>query len=118
MYAAACPYSTPKFNREDTTEYFDAPVPATVPLKAHQQRPTGKAKRCTLCIYKTSEGLAPKCVEACAIKALTFVDYDNSTDEQKAMLAKFVALNEKAGTKPKLRYIASHCDIAGSQEKM
>lgn len=118
MCAAACPYGAPKFNREGKTEYFDAPVLAAVPLKAHQQRPAGKAERCTLCVHRTSEGLVPKCVEACAIKALTFVDYDNLTDEQKAMLAKSVALNEKAGTKPKLRYIASHCDITGSQEKM
>jgi len=27
-------------------------------------------------------------------------------------------LNEAAGTKPKVRYIASHMDIAGRQEKM
>jgi len=54
----------------------------------------------------------------CAVKALTFVDYDNLTPEQKALVDKSVALNEAAGTKPKVRYIASHMDIAGRQEKM
>lgn len=53
-----------------------------------------------------------------AVKALTFVDYDNLTPEQKALVDKSVALNEAAGTKPKVRYIASHMDIAGRQEKM
>lgn len=78
----------------------------------------GKAERCTLCVQRTSNGQVPKCVEACAVKALTFVDYDNLTPEQKALVDKSVALNEAAGTKPKVRYIASHMDIAGRQEKM
>lgn len=59
-----------------------------------------------------------KCVEACAVKPLTFVDDDNLTDEQKIKFAKSVALNEKAAAKLKLRYIAPYCDIADSQEKM
>ena len=91
---------------------------APVPLRPHQQRTPGKAERCTLCVQRTSNGQVPKCVEACAVKALTFVDYDNLTPEQKALVDKSVALNEAAGTKPKVRYIASYMDIAGRQEKM
>lgn len=91
---------------------------ASVPLQSHQQRTPGKAERCTLCVQRTSNGQVPKCVEACAVKALTFVDYDNLTPKQKALVDKSVALNEAAGTKPKVRYIASHMDIAGRQEKM
>lgn len=67
---------------------------------------------------RTSKGLPPKCVEACAVNALMFVDYDNLTDDQKALVAKSVAMNEKAGTQPKVRYIASHCDIAGLADKV
>lgn len=116
--AMACPYGAPKFNRSGKTSYWDDPALASVPLQPHQQRTPGKAERCTLCVQRTSNGQVPKCVEACAVKALTFVDYDNLTPEQKALVDKSVALNEAAGTKPKVRYIASHMDIAGRQEKM
>ncbi len=116
--AMACPYGAPKFNRSGKTSYWDVPALASVPLRPHQQRTPGKAERCTLCVQRTSNGQVPKCVEACAVKALTFVDYDNLTPEQKALVDKSVALNEAAGTKPKVRYIASYMDIAGRQEKM
>ena len=77
--AMACPYGAPKFNRSGKTSYWDGPALASVPLQPHQQRTPGKAERCTLCVQRTSNGQVPKCVEACAVKALTFVDYDNLT---------------------------------------
>ena len=83
-----------------------------VPLLDHQKRTPGKAEDAHSASQRTSKGLPPKCVEACAVNALMFVDYDNLTDDQKALVAKSVAMNEKAGTQPKVRYIASHCDIA------
>ncbi len=115
---AACPYSAPQFNTSGKTSYYDKDELVIVPLLDHQKRTPGKAERCTLCPQRTSKGLPPKCVEACAVNALMFVDYDNLTDDQKALVAKSVAMNEKAGTQPKVRYIASHCDIAGLADKV
>ena len=115
---AACPYGAPQFNTSGKTSYYDKDELVIVPLLDHQKRTPGKAERCTLCPQRTSKGLPPKCVEACAVNALMFVDYDNLTDDQKALVAKSVAMNEKAGTQPKVRYIASHCDIAGLADKV
>lgn len=47
-----------------------------------------------------------------------FVDYDNLTPEQKALVDKSVAMNEKAGTQPKVRYISSYCDFANLADKV
>lgn len=118
MCAAACPYGAPKFNKEKRTSYWKEGALMQAPLAPNQTRQPGKAERCTLCVHRTKNGQVPRCVEACAVGALTFVDYDNLKDDQKAMVAKAVALNAAAGTKPKVRYIASHCDIASMKEKM
>lgn len=118
MCKAACPYGAPKFNTAGKTSYFDKPALVQTALLPHQKRTPGKAERCTLCVHRTSQGLMPKCVEVCPTKTLVFVDYDNLKDDQKALLEKSAALNAKAGTEPKVRYVSTYCDIANMTEKM
>ena len=87
-------------------------------LWSYQKRQPGKAERCTLCVHLTNEGQIPACVRACAVGALNFVDWDNLDEKIKPMAEKSVAMNEAAGTKPKVRYYASHMDIAKLADKM
>lgn len=82
MCANVCPYNAPKFNRSGKTSYWDKPALVEIALEPHQKRIAGKAERCTLCTHRTSKGLQPKCVEACSVNCLTFVDYDNLTEDK------------------------------------
>ncbi len=113
-----CPYGAPKFNTTGVTGYWDKPALFEPDWQPWQKIPQGRAQRCTLCVHRTSQGQQPKCVEVCPTKALVFVDYDNLTDEQKPLVDKSVALNAKAGTNPKVRYVASHADMAALTTKM
>ena len=115
---AACPYGAPQFNTSGKTSYYDKDELVIVPLLDRKRGLRAKQKDAHSARRGLLKGLPPKCVEACAVNALMFVDYDNLTDDQKALVAKSVAMNEKAGTQPKVRYIASHCDIAGLADKV
>ncbi len=118
MCYMACPYKVPKFNESGRTNYFDKPPLVEAPLAEYQVRPAGKAERCTLCVHRTSKGKIPRCVEACAINALTFIDYENLNEDQQKLLQRSVKLNEAAGTNPKLRYISTYCDMAHMKPTM
>ena len=114
MCAKACPYGVPQFNTEGRTnaDYFGGKAPlAEVELQPWQKHRAGRAEHCTLCTHRTSQGKLPACVEACGIGAPTLVDYDNPTEDQKKLIAKAKMMNAKAGTNPKVRYIASHMDV-------
>lgn len=114
----ACPYGVPQFNTSGKTSYYDKPELVVIPLQPYQKRQPGKAERCTLCVHLTNESQIPACVRACAVGALNFVDWDNLDEKIKPMAEKSVAMNEAAGTKPKVRYYASHMDIAKLADKM
>ena len=110
---AACPYNVPKFNDSGRTSYWGGTPPLREAPKApHQQRPAGRAERCTLCVHRTSAGLEPKCVSVCPTKTLVFVDYDRPSEETKALLAKARPMTEAAGARPRVRYVSSHFDFA------
>ncbi len=112
MCAKACPYGAPQFNTTGKTSYFDDKAPlAERPLKAWQQHKPGRAEHCTLCTHRTSVGKAPACVEACGIHAMTWVDYDNPTEATKPLIAAAKAMNQAAGTEPKIRYIGRHMNV-------
>ena len=113
MCAAACPYGAPKFSDPTRQSYFGEKKPLALrPAASWNQRTPGKAEHCTLCVHRTSEGRPPACVEICSTKALQLVDYDQPTPEQKTLLASARAINEGAGTKPKIRFISKHTDFA------
>ena len=120
MCAAACPYGAPMFNADGLGEkdWFGGKMPlAPAPEREWVVRTPGKAEHCTLCTHRTSKGLPPACVAACATGALTFVDYDNPSPEAKALLAKARPMNEAAGTHPKVVYVSSHTDFAKTQKR-
>ena len=119
MCASACPYGVPVFNTEGKTSYFGDKLPLVArPAKPHTVRTPGKAEHCTLCAHRTERGQLPACVEACGIHAMTFVDYDNPTPETAKLIEAARPLNEAAGTKPKIRYIAKHMDAVGMTVKL
>ena len=120
MCLAACPYGVPMFNTEGHSDkdYFGGKAPlAPAPEREWVMRSPGKAEHCTLCTHRTSKGLPPACVAACATGALTFVDYDNPSPEAKALLAQGHPMNEAAGTHPKVVYVSSHTDFAKTQKR-
>ena len=102
MCEKACPYGAPQFADPKKTSYFGEKTPLEViPVRPENARTPGKAEHCTLCTHRTSKGLPPACVAACATGALTFVDYDNPSPEAKALLAQARPMNEAAGTHPR-----------------
>ena len=119
MCLAACPYGAPQFNETGAVSYWPDKAPlAERASEMHQKRITGKAEHCTLCTHRTSKGLKPACVEACGIGAMTLVDYESPTPEMEKLIAQAKAMNVKAGTKPKIRYIATHMDVESYELKL
>lgn len=114
MCERACPYGAPKFNEKGVTSYYGERTPLVVrDLEPWQQHKAGRAEHCTLCTHRTSRGQAPACVEACGIGAMVWVDYDNPTPETAKLIEAAKALNAKAGTQPKVRYIARNMEVEG-----
>ena len=115
---AACPYQAPKFADPQKSSYFGEKQPLQNVVRGDwQKRVAGKAEHCTLCTQRISVGKLPACVEACSTKALQLVDYDKPTEAQKALIAKAQMINEKAGTKPKVRFISSTTDFKSMSVK-
>lgn len=119
MCLNACPYGVPAFNTTGVTSYYGDRTPLLErPPLPHTQRVPGKAEHCTLCVHRTERGELPACVAACGIHAMTLVDYDNPTPEMQKLIDASCALNEAAGTKPKIRYIAKHMKPADMAVKL
>ena len=119
MCLAACPYGAPQFNDKGETSYWPGKTPlAERPLEPWQKHVAGKAEHCTLCTHRTSKGMKPACVEACGIGALVFVDWEKPEGEAKELAAKAKALNAKAGTEPKIRYVSSVLNVEGMTTKL
>ena len=57
-------------------------------------------------------------MEACGIGALVFVDWEKPEGEAKELAAKAKALNAKAGTEPKIRYVSSVLNVEGMTTKL
>jgi len=68
---------------------------------------TNIPQKCTFCAHLVDQGLNPKCVDMCHMKAITFGDLDNSS----SAIAQLVAtgtpqpLHPEYGTSPKVLYI-------------
>ena len=118
MCEKACPYGVPVFPSGVTSYYGDKKPLYERPLEAWTTHPAGKAAHCTLCSHRLEKGQLPACVEACGIHAITLVDYDKPTEKTKPLIEKAVAMNEAAGTQPKVRYIAKHMDCKTFKMKL
>ncbi len=98
---AACPYGARSFNWENP------------PLRAHRgaypRRSAGVVEKCTLCVERLDEGLAPLCVDACqryGSKALVFGNLDDPASAASRILASRRALRRRPelGTLPNVYY--------------
>lgn len=112
MCEKACPYGAPQFSDPDKLSYFGEKASLS-PLRAQPSplRVPGRAEHCTLCAHRTEKGLLPACSAACPADAIVFVDYDNPTEKTAPLIKKAQALDEAAGTNPKVRFISSHTDF-------
>ena len=116
---AFCPYGAPKFNDAKVTSYYGDKQPLyEAPKLPHTDRKPGQAEHCTLCAHRTAKGGKPACVIACGVGVLNFVDYDNPTEQTKGLIEKAVAMNEAAGTNPKVRYISQRVDFRNLKAKI
>jgi Fe-S-cluster-containing dehydrogenase component len=70
-------------------------------------RRAGVVEKCILCHHRTTNGMAPACVEACPAKARIFGDQADPDAEIAQVLKKekAVRLQEKEGTEPNVFYI-------------
>jgi molybdopterin-containing oxidoreductase family iron-sulfur binding subunit len=64
-------------------------------------------EKCTFCSHRLAQGLQPACVEACPMRARTFGDINDSSNEVSELLrtrSHFQLLIEK-GTEPSVYYL-------------
>ena len=112
MCEKACPYHAPKFSDPQKQSYFgDKASLSTLGTRPENVREPGKAEHCTLCAHRTAKGLLPACAAACPAGAIIYVDYDNPKPEHAELIRRAQAINEAAGTNPKVRFVSSHTDF-------
>lgn len=73
-------------------------------------RKAGIVEKCTFCYHRTSNGLAPACVEVCPAKARIFGDQDDPNAEISKVLAAQPSfrLKEERKTKPNVHYVGKY----------
>ena len=119
MCLNACPYGVPVFNMT-RSRATTAIRPRWFSVRLFHTRNVRQARPNTApCAFTALErGELPACVAACGIHAMTLVDYDNPTPEMQKLIDAARPLNEAAGTKPKIRYIAKHMKPAEMAVKL
>ncbi len=80
---------------------------ASCPYDARFIHPDGHADKCTFCVERVGRGLEPACVAVCPTRCMHFGDLDDPGSEISRLLAsrKHHALQEAAGTKPRVFYL-------------
>jgi Fe-S-cluster-containing dehydrogenase component len=68
---------------------------------------TGVADKCTFCVHRLKQGLAPACVAVCPTQAMAVGDFDDPASEVSRLIrANKTQVNKpEAGTKPRIHYI-------------
>lgn len=77
------------------------------PYDARKKEPSGVVSKCTFCIERIREGMMPKCVEVCPLKARHMGDISDDKDEVRRTIYKknAVKLFEDLKTDPSVYYI-------------
>jgi Fe-S-cluster-containing dehydrogenase component len=80
---------------------------ASCPYDARFIHPEGYADKCTFCVHRVEEGLAPACVAVCPTRCMHFGDLDDPRSEVSRLLVSRAhhALLPEAGTRPRLFYL-------------
>ena len=80
---------------------------AACPYNARYIHPKGYADKCTFCLHRVEQGLAPACVAVCPARCLHFGDADDPNSEVSRLLAARAShtLIPEAGTKPGVFYL-------------
>lgn len=105
---AACPYGARSCNwRDPRTEDGTKIYPDKEITHEYPPRVRGVVEKCTFCVERRAEGLAPKCVEACKANALIFGDVNDPDSEIRKVLADNYTILRKPelGTHPQAYYI-------------
>ncbi len=97
----------------ETAKRAGAAVPAMNQFAAGDAMPLRKAgvvEKCNFCYHRTSNGLAPACVEVCPAKARIFGDQEDPSSEISRVLKakKSFRLKESRGTKPNVHYVGRY----------
>jgi len=100
---AACPYGSRSFNWSDPRKALEADK--TNP--GFPTRTKGVVEKCNFCDERLAEGLPPRCVEVCTVKALTFGDLEDPESDVRKLLRSYYTVQRKPelGTKPEIFYI-------------
>jgi len=96
-----CPYGSRSFNWRNPRPFVKELNPE------FPTRTKGVVEKCTLCEERLAAGLAPACVEACKVKALTFGNLADPESDVRKLLATRYAIRRKPelGTHPELYYL-------------
>jgi len=80
---------------------------AACPYDARFVHPEGYVDKCTFCVHRIKQGLAPACVAVCPTKCMHFGDLDDHNSEVSRLLRTRAnhALIPEAGTEPKVYYL-------------
>ena len=80
---------------------------ASCPYDARYIHPQGYADKCTFCIHRVKQGLAPACVAVCPTRCMHFGDLDDPHGEVSWLLASRAhhALLPEAGTAPRIFFL-------------
>ncbi|MFO0567447.1 MAG: 4Fe-4S dicluster domain-containing protein [Polyangiaceae bacterium] len=77
------------------------------PYEVRYMHPEGYVDKCTFCIHRVREGLAPACVTVCPTKALKFGDLDDPRSEvhQELQTRQHKVLKPEEDTRPRLFFL-------------
>ena len=80
---------------------------ASCPYDARYIHPQGYADKCTFCVHRVKQGLAPACVAVCPTRCMYFGDLDDPNSEVSRLLAARAhkTLLPEAGTGPRVYFL-------------
>ena len=102
---AACPYGALHFYEEQSAMYGkEMTAPEERALKKFT---AGTAQKCTFCVHRVDQGLAPACVITCPTNCRIFGDLDDPNSEVSRLLKarQSFRLRPEMGTEPAVYYL-------------
>lgn len=107
---AACPYNARRFNwwQPKLLPSRISPIDGSVVVLNEEVplRERGVTEKCTFCVHRVRDGLKPRCVEVCPVRARHFGDLSDPESEVSRIVKheRTLRIRESLGTQPKLYY--------------